>query len=500
VLPRTDPDPPHQSSSSPRRGLSGVRSWSGVPSLILVAVAFGVAQAVVLPHDTYPSWDEALYASQFSTSVPAMGLSAHRALGMPVLLAPVTVLTPSVTAIRTYLTVLTSAGLVLAFRPWLTVGGRSAVLAAALFAGSEVALVNAPQALPSMPAALAAVAGVGYFLQATGPRPRWSAPAGAVVAFAVLSLTRPTDAVFVAVPVLVAALAVRRWRRLPAAAAVMGGLLIGGGVWLAESWVRYGGPFSRLDAMRRITAAGTQPVALHWIHGLRAYAAGSPWPAVLVVAGCLGTAAVVTVLVARRRWTVPASPVWALPVAAALTAALPYYLLLSFTSDRYLLPAYGLATPVLAAALIRMTRIRSGRTGLLAGCVVAGLVTAFVAVQVPIARHDTALVAAARLEQRDYAARLRALGVAPPCVVSGSYAPQLAYTLGCSAEDIKSAVADHATERAANWRDLRTARKQHAQLVVVRSTGWRPPWLAGWTRVRLSPRDDAYAYFLPGRS
>lgn len=468
--------------------------------LILVAVAFAVAQAVVMPLDTFLSWDEALYASEFSTSVPAMGVSAHRALGMPLLLAPVTALTPSVTALRTYLTVSTSVGLVLAFRPWLTVGGRSAVLAAALFAGSDVALVNAPQALPSMPAALAAVAGVGYFLQANGPRRTRSALAGAVIAFAVLSLTRPTDAVFVSVPVLVAAVAVRRWRRLAPVAAVLGGLLAGGGIWLVESWVRFGGPFSRLDGMREITAAGDQPVALHWVGDLRAYAAGSPLPAALVVAGFLATATAVTVLVVRRRWTVTPSPVWALPVVAALTAALPYYLLLSFTSSRYLLLAYGLATPALAAAVVAITRARCGRTGRLAGCVVAGLVVAFAAVQMPMARHEMALVSATRLQQRGYATRLGSLGVAPPCVLSGSYAPQLAYALGCGAEDIKSAVADHATERSANQRDLRTAREQHARLAVVRSTGWRPPWLAGWTRVRLSPRADAYAYLPPGQS
>lgn len=472
------------------------RLESGLAWLILVAVGFGVAQLVVVPLDTYLSWDEALYASQFSTSVPTMGMSAHRALGVPLLLAPVTATTSSVTAIRAYLVAATGVGLVLAFRPWLRVGGRSAALAAALFAGSEVALLNAPQALPSMPAALAAVAGVGFFLCAAGQGRARGASAGVAVAFAVLSLTRPTDAVFVSVPVLGAALLVPRWRRLAPIVAVLVGLLVGGVVWLVEAWVRYGGPFSRLAAMRRITAAGTEPVAFQWLAGLRAYAAASPLPAALVVAGCVAAAAAVTVLAVRRLRAVPRSRTWALPVLVALAAALPYYLLLSFTSTRYLLPAYGLVTPALAAALVGVGRTRPGRPGRLAGGVVAALVVAFVAAQVPMARVGMAPVAAVRQERQGYAARLSALGVVPPCFVSGSYAPQLAYALSCSAGDIESAVADDTTEQAANRRDLLTAHEEHAQLVVVRSSSRRPSWLADWTRVRLSRRTDTYAYFL----
>lgn len=470
---------------------------SGLAWLILVAVGFAVAQLVVVPLDTFLSWDEALYASQFSTTVPAMGMSAHRALGVPLLLAPVTAMTSSIPAVRAYLVAATCVGLVLAFRPWLRVGGRSAALAALLFAGSEVALENAPQALPSVPAALAAVAGVGFFLRATGPGRARGAEAGVAVAFAVLSLTRPTDAVFVSVPLLVAAVVVPRWRRLVPMAAVVVGLLVGGVVWLVEAWVRYDGPFSRLAAMRRITAAGTtEPVAFQWLADLRAYVAASPLPAALVIAGCVVAAAAVTAAAVRMLRTVPRSRTWALPVVAALGAALPYYLLLSFTSTRYLLPAYGLLTPVLATALVGVARIRPGALGRVAGGVVAALVVAFVAAQVPMARADMAPVAAARQEREGYAARLSALGVVPPCVVSGSFAPQVAYALRCSAGDIESAVADDTTEHAANRRDVLRAHAENAQLVVVWRSSRRPAWLADWTRVRISRRTDTFAYFL----
>lgn len=462
--------------------------------LLLVAVGFGVAQTVVLPLDTPFSWDEALYASQFSGSVPAMGLAAHRALGMPLVLAPVTAITSSVTAIRAYLMVLTGVGLVLAFRPWIAVGGRAIVLAAVLFAGSEVTLVNAPQALPNVLAALAAVAALGYFLQATGSPRAPGALLGTVVAVAVLSLTRPTDAVFISVPVVVAAVAVRRWRRLVPVTAVLAGLLIGGVVWLVEAWVRFDGPFRRLTAMGQITAAGTEPVALQWCAAVVARLA-SAWPIMAVAIGCAVVAAAAAVLAVRRLRTAPPSPIWVLSVITAVAAVLPYYLLLSFTSNRYLLPAYGLVTPALAAALGRLTRTWSGRAGAVISCLVAVLLAAHVGVQVWTAQHRTVSVVATRQERRGYAERLGELGVAPPCVVSGSFAPQLAYALDCSAGDIQSAVGDDTTEAAANRRDQLTARNEHARFVVVRSSSRRPPWLAGWTRVHLVPDSSVYAYF-----
>lgn len=48
-----------------------------------------------------------------------------------------------------------------------------------------------------------------------------------------------------------------------------------------------------------------------------------------------------------------------------------------------------------------------------------------------------------------------------------------------------------------NQRDRRVARRENARFVVVRSSSRRPPWLAGWTRVRLAPDEQVYAY-LPG--
>ncbi len=137
--------------------------------LALVAGLFSCAQLVfVVPHLGL-SWDETVYISQLSVHAPAAFFDPARARGVPLLVAPVTLLTGSVVALRIYLAVASGIGLFLALLTWR--GLRPAwilALAAAVYGTLWVALYYGPQAMPDEWVAFSALAAVGFFLRATG--------------------------------------------------------------------------------------------------------------------------------------------------------------------------------------------------------------------------------------------------------------------------------------------------------------------------------------------
>lgn len=473
-----------------------VRRRSAVFWLAVVAAAFAVTQVALIPLGVFHSWDEVVYVSQFSSHPPDLVPSPHRAPGLALLLAPVTALTSSFTVIRGYLTVLSTLGLFLAFRPWVAVGSRVAPLAALLFAFSSQALLIAHLALPNLSTALAAVATVGFFVRAS-ERPEWRSLIGVVVSLGVMALVRPTDAVFAAVPLFVAAAVVRRWRRLLPAAALFAGLAVGGIAWLVEAVVRYGGPLARLDGMRTITDAGTDPRAAQWAAGVAARAADAPLSTTALGVGYVA-AAVVTIAVIRVACGGWPRPVWVVTAAASAGLVLPYFLLLSYGSERYLLPGQAVLAVVVAAALGGLVSASVGRRrALVAGAAtVAVLLYAGVEVVSAFGRAPGSL--AVREARAGYAESIGEHGIAPPCVVSGYQAPAFAYTLGCEAGDNLSATAS------ANWqrefrRDLSRARREDAGFVTVLLGDTPPDSVAGWTRIRLDDESPIYAYFPPSR-
>src|SRR5215468_6562159 len=76
----------------------GIRRW-GIAWLIAVAVTFTCAVLLFAPLRVPLFWDESVYASQISQHMPMLW-GAERARGMPLLVAPVTLLTSSVVALR----------------------------------------------------------------------------------------------------------------------------------------------------------------------------------------------------------------------------------------------------------------------------------------------------------------------------------------------------------------------------------------------------------------
>src|SRR4051812_37221686 len=92
------------------------------PVMVLgaVAVFYGLIQFVVTRRVPL-GWDETVYVSQVARGVPRAVFSAPRARGVVLLVAPVSLITTSVTALRGYLGVLSAAGLFLAYWPWLKI-------------------------------------------------------------------------------------------------------------------------------------------------------------------------------------------------------------------------------------------------------------------------------------------------------------------------------------------------------------------------------------------
>lgn len=474
-----------------------VRRRSAVFWLTVVAGGFALLQVLLIPLDVFQSWDEVVYVSQFSHHAPDLTPSPHRAPGMAFLVAPVSALTSSFTVIRGYLTVVSALGVFWAFRPWLAVDARVAPLAALLFAFSSEPLLIGHLALPNLYTALAAVATVGFFVRAVEGAGEWRPLVGVAGSLGVMSLVRPTDAVFLAVPLVAACLVVRRWRRLRPPVAVLAGLAVGGIAWLVEAMVRYGGPLARLTGMRTITDAGSDPLVSQWVASVAARADEAPLSTIALGVGYVA-AVVVTVVVVRVVCGGWPTPVWVLTPVASAALILPYFLLLSYASHRYLLPAQGVLAVVVAAALVRVVTASVGRGRTVVAAAAAVAVILYAGVQVVNAFDRAPGSLAVRQAREGYAERIGEHGISPPCVVSGYQAPAFAYALGCEAGDNLSALAS------ANWqrefrRDLHRARQEDAGFVTV-LFGERPPEaVAGWPRVRLGDESPIYAYFAPSR-
>jgi len=229
------------------------RRWlSPQTALMVLAVIYALATLPGIPELRTLLWDEAIYASQFATGAHPLGMSPPRAWGMPLLLAPIDVLTTSTVAIRLYMSTLSGIGLFLAFRPWLRIGDAwIAPVAATVFATLWTTALYGAMGYPNLWLAFAIVAGIGYGVRALGdPTDRW-ALVGLVVAFVIASMLRPSDTTYLAVPLVLMLLVRRAWRPLVATAA---GIAVGWIAWAGEAFIRFGDPITRL----RLTSASTR--------------------------------------------------------------------------------------------------------------------------------------------------------------------------------------------------------------------------------------------------
>ncbi len=330
--------------------------------LVAVGLAFAVSQLVFVSLRMGLSWDESVYVSQVTGHAPAAWFDPARARGVPLIVAPVAWLTSSVAALRVYLAV--ASGLALAVALWTWRGLRPAWvlgLAGVMFGGLWVAQYYGPQAMPDIWSALGSLAAVGCFCRwayggalggasGGGLGGRW-ALAGLGVSVAFVTLVRPGDAVYLCVPLLIAAAAgaVRAGgfaRFGTAGGAIIGGLVAGGAEWVIEAYVRFGGVASRLrEAGAEQNGFGLHFALLDELKALNGPTLCRPctigvrdpeldlWWVLLPVLVALG-------IVAARRARQLASAL--LPAACGLCLAAQYLFMINYAAPRFLLPAYAL--------------------------------------------------------------------------------------------------------------------------------------------------------------
>ncbi|MDI3421631.1 hypothetical protein [Streptomyces luteolus] len=433
---RKAPDNAGTGAKAPARALPWLAGVAAAFTLFQFALVFQPALAVP---GTGLGWDETVYVSQVSPQAPAAFFSAPRARGITYLVAPVTELTTSVPVLRVYLALLSGLGLFLALWVWRRLLPTPVLaVAGALFASIWITAFYGTQVMPNLWVAYAALIATGCFLRAVRrPDARMLLCMAAAVAFA--ALLRPGDAVWLALPLAVAALLMRARRRLLLLLTLAAALVVGWAEWIIEAYVWYGGLTTRLERASEIQGhlgayfafddhvralggrtlcrpcdvAWTHPVTGLWLIVLPLLVAGGVWAA------------------ART----PHRSAIVLATGTGLALAFPYWFTVGYAAPRFLLPAYALLSLPVAHGLVHVVRAaaRAGtpwRRVALVG--LAAAVAGHLTIQYKVldglvnrVRTDNALHARVAAELRDQ-------GVRPPCVITGMESIRVAFRVGCS--------------------------------------------------------------------
>jgi len=469
--------------SSPGGRWSHGRRWlpagDSVWWLALVAAAFTASQLVFVSQRLGLSWDETVYVSQVSAHAPAAWFDPARARGIPLLVAPVALLTSSVRALRVYLSVASGLGLFLALLAWRQLQpARVLALAGLIFGGLWTAQYYGPQAMPDLWVALSGLAAVGLYLQAStrlglrasarlglgasarpgaggasvpgrpgkqddagqGAQPPAArargALAGLAACMAFAALVRPGDTVFLAAPLVLAPLVVRSWRRWQLPAAALAGLVAGGAEWVIEAYVRFGGPLARLhdaggeqggfglhlavwDELRAINGPTLcRPCTVGWRQPEL-----SLWWLALPVLVTLG------ILAVRRAGRLgPAL----LPAVCGLCVAAQYLLLINYAAPRFLLPAYALLAVPVAAGLAGLISGASARFRAPAAVAVVCCLALQLVAQHLVLDHEVRGTITFHNDYTRIVADLRDLGIRSPCLIKGEQFIPIAFYAGCA--------------------------------------------------------------------
>ncbi|MEV5528505.1 hypothetical protein [Streptomyces prunicolor] len=438
--------------------------------LAAVAGAFTLAQLVFVRPGLGLGWDETVYVSQLSAHAPAAFFSAPRARGISLLVAPVTSWSSSTVLLRVYLAALSGLALFLALRTWRGLfPARVLALAGALFASLWVTLLYGLQAMPNYWVAVGALAAAGCCLRAWSDRSDRAALWGLAASASLLAWMRPTDAVWVTLPLLVLAVAVRRRRLL---VVLLAGLASGAVEWVIEAYVSYGGLTERLHEASAIEGGlGWNVAVLDQLRSLggralcRPCTAEMPNPVVDVWWLMLPVLAIVGLVVAVRARRTATTLV---PLACAATAAFPYLFMIGYAAPRFLLPAYALVAIPVADALIHLVTRPTGAWRRAAVTLLAIGLAGHLAIQLAVLERT---VSRTNTQHRDWsrtAAELHRLGVRKPCLLTGQDAIPIAFYAGCAS----AAIGGHNANTSLTTLD-RTARRM--PVADIRPTGSRPP-------------------------
>ncbi|MEE1831204.1 hypothetical protein [Streptomyces sp. SP17KL33] len=460
-------------------------SAAGPGPVAVVAGAFTLAQLLLVPPGMGLGWDETVYVSQVSPHAPAAFFSAPRTRGVPLLVAPVVVWTSSTVVLRVYLAVLSGVALHLALYAWRGLfPARVLAVAGALFATLWVTLFYGPQAMPNYWVAVGALGCVGCFLRARNDPGDRTALWGAGAATALMAWMRPTDTVWVTLPLFALLLAVRRWRRPRLLGLMAAGLGTGAVAWIVEAYAQFGGPARRLADGARIQGGLGWNIAVDdQLRGLvgrtlcRPCTGDLPHPAVIAWWFVLPVLAALGLAVAVRAGRPTPTVV---PLVCAATAAVPYLFLIGYAAPRFLLPAYALLAIPVADALLDLVRGPGGAWRPVVGAVVALGLVGHLAVQYAVLERTVTRTTAFHRDWDRVAAELRRLGVRPPCLLTGDYAIPIAYYAGCSSA--------HTSGNNANiTRDgiLRTADRMPVAALVAPGGG-PPEYARAWPEHRVA--------------
>jgi hypothetical protein len=461
--------------------------------LLAVCIAHGLSSLVLVGVHHGLGYDETVYLSQYNRVVPAGTFTAPRARGVPLLVAPVTLITASTAVTRLWLAFLSSALMFVGFRPWLRLVSPYVVpLAAALFSGLWVTIFYGYEAMPNMFVAVLAVPAAALAVLHLR-EPRRSTLIWLAVCVGAVALIRPSDGLYLGAALALVALIARRtpWRERIAVAVASGlGFVAGSAQWVVEAYTSFGGPVKRYhDALAEQGGTG-----LHFSLPLQAKALGGP---ILCREGChphtsaaamawwflIPPLLVAGLFLARRAERL------ALASAAVvgLLSAAQYIFGIWYAAPRFLMPAYALLAIPCAAALVEIVRRlpeRSRRAGLVVVLVlVAGQVLSQVAILrlgvLPGNNRGLAVVAA---EARGIN---RQLVHDRSCAMAGVGGQPVAYRIRC--KFVPTGVLARGDVPAGSVR------------VFISDAAKPPKRLAGWTRttIPLPRKKHTYAYTPP---
>lgn len=441
--------------------------------LAAVAIAFTLAQLLLVRPGMGLGWDETVYVSQVGAHAPAAFFSAPRARGISLLVAPVAAWSSSTPLLRIYLAVLSGLALFLALRTWRGLfPPRVLALAGALFASLWVTLFYGPQAMPNYWVAVGALAAVACFLRARADRSDRAAQWGLAGSAALMALMRPTDAVWVTLPLLVLALLGRHWRP---GGVLLAGLVAGTAEWVIEAYVSYGGLARRLaDGSAIQGGLGWHLAIVDQVRSLggralcRPCTGALPNPLLTVwwfVLPLLAVAGLVVAVRARRRTGT------LVPLVCGATAAFPYLFMIGYAAPRFLLPAYALLALPVADALTHLTTAPSRAWRPVAVALVTLGLAAHLALQFVVLEHTVDRTTASHRGWSRTAAELHRLGVRPSCLITGHDAIPIAYFAGCSS----AATAGHNANSTA---EIITRTARHTPVAALVRAGSRPPGYA----------------------
>ncbi|GAX48580.1 hypothetical protein [Streptomyces olivochromogenes] len=408
--------------------------------LALVAGAFTLAQLILVRPGMGLGWDETVYVSQVGSHSPAAFFSAPRARGVSLLVAPIASWSSSTALLRVYLAVLSGLGLFVALRAWRGLFPTRVLAAAgALFATLWVTLFYGPQAMPNYWVAIGALACVGCFQRAQADRLDRAALWGVGLSAALMAWMRPTDAVYVTLPLFFLVVCVRRWRRPRLLVVLVAGLVAGAGEWVVEAYVSYGGLAQRLSDGSKIQgglgwniAFGDQMRSLGGRVLCRPCTGAMPAPPVMLWWFALPVVAVLGAVIAvKARRGVNSL----LPLACAALVGFPYLFMIGYAAPRFLLPVYILLAIPAADALIHLVTAPGGGRRPVAATLVALGLAGHLAVQFAVLQHTVHGTTVSHEDWADTATQLHRLGVKPPCMLTGYEDVPIAFYTGCSSVD-----------------------------------------------------------------